>query len=82
MGEGQFEERIGGTELSKAKTYAVGTVKSGSCFKGCYRIERVNVRQELLAGGMRREVSSELFGRHDAVCVRPCDPQRDEGLLI
>ena len=31
---------------------------------------------------MSREISREVFVRHDAVCVLPYDPQRDEVVLI
>jgi len=34
------------------------------------------------AGGMGREISRELFVRHDAVCVLPYDAKRDEVVLI
>lgn len=42
----------------------------------------MHLRHELFAGGMSREISRELFVRHDAVCVLPYDPQRDEVVLI
>ena len=51
-------------------------------FKGFYQLDRVRLRHELFAGGMGREISRELFVRHDAVCVLPYDAQRDEVVLI
>ncbi|CAM3787919.1 NUDIX domain-containing protein [Pseudomonas wadenswilerensis] len=53
-----------------------------NCYKGFYRLDKVRLRHELFAGGMGREISRELFVRHDAVCVLPYDAQRDEVVLI
>ncbi|CAK9891605.1 MULTISPECIES: NUDIX domain-containing protein [Pseudomonas] len=53
-----------------------------TCYKGFYRLDKLRLRHELFAGGMGREISRELFVRHDAVCVLPYDPQRDEVVLI
>ncbi len=61
---------------------AVDIVQRETCFQGFYRLDRVRLRHELFAGGMGREISRELFVRHDAVCVLPYDPQRDEVVLI
>ncbi|MDR0281104.1 MAG: NUDIX domain-containing protein [Paucimonas sp.] len=61
---------------------AVEIVRRENCFQGFYRLDRVHLRHELFAGGMGREISRELFVRHDAVCVLPYDPQRDEVVLI
>ncbi len=60
----------------------VDIVRRENCFQGFYRLDRVHLRHELFAGGMGREISRELFVRHDAVCVLPYDPQRDEVVLI
>ncbi|MBH3427648.1 NUDIX domain-containing protein [Pseudomonas alkylphenolica] len=60
----------------------VEIVERVNCFKGFYQLDRVRLRHELFAGGMGREISRELFVRHDAVCVLPYDPQRDEVVLI
>lgn len=60
----------------------VEIVEQANCFQGFYRLDRVRLRHELFAGGMGREISRELFVRHDAVCVLPYDPQRDEVVLI
>ena len=51
-------------------------------FKGFYKLDKLHLRHELFAGGMSREFTRELFVRHDAVCVLPYDPQRDEVVLI
>ncbi|MBH3410975.1 MULTISPECIES: NUDIX domain-containing protein [Pseudomonas] len=61
---------------------AVEIVKRANCFKGFYKLDKVHLRHELFAGGMSREISRELFVRHDAVCVLPYDPLRDEVVLI
>lgn len=53
-----------------------------NCFKGFYRVDRLHVRHRLFGGGMSGKISRELFVRHDAVCVLPYDPQRDEVVLI
>lgn len=53
-----------------------------TCFRGFYRLERIRLRHRLFAGGMGPQLSRELFVRHDAVCVLPYDPQRDEVVLI
>ncbi|TDF85142.1 NUDIX domain-containing protein [Pseudomonas sp. H9] len=60
----------------------VEIVERVNCFKGFYQLDRVRLRHELFAGGMGREISRELFVRHDAVCVLPYDAQRDEVVLI
>ena len=61
---------------------AVEITRRENCFKGFYRLDRVHLRHELFTGGMGREISRELFVRHDAVCVLPYDPHRDEVVLI
>jgi len=61
---------------------AVEIVERANCFKGFYKLDKVHLRHELFAGGMSREISRELFVRHDAVCVLPYDPVRDEVVLI
>ena len=69
------------TDITKAKPSAVEIVKREECFKGFYKLDRVHLRHELFAGGMSREISREVFIRHDAVCVLPYDPPRDEVVL-
>lgn len=61
---------------------AVEIVERDNCFQGFYKLDRVRLRHELFAGGMGREISRELFVRHDAVCVLPYDARRDEVVLI
>ncbi|NNJ17889.1 NUDIX domain-containing protein [Pseudomonas putida CSV86] len=70
------------TDNSSTVPAAVEIVQRDTCFQGFYRLDRVRLRHELFAGGMGREISRELFVRHDAVCVLPYDPQRDEVVLI
>lgn len=57
-------------------------IERANCFRGFYKLDKLRLRHELFAGGMGREISRELFVRHDAVCVLPYDPQRDEVVLI
>ena len=52
------------------------------CFKGFYSLDRFRLRHSLFRGGMGKEIERELFVRHDAVCVLPYDPLRDEVVLI
>lgn len=61
---------------------AVEIVERVNCFQGFYKLDKVRLRHELFEGGMGREISRELFVRHDAVCVLPYDPRRDEVVLI
>lgn len=70
------------TDITNATPSSVEIVKREQCFKGFYQLDRVHLRHELFAGGMSREISREVFVRHDAVCVLPYDPQRDEVVLI
>ncbi|ROM63679.1 ADP-ribose diphosphatase [Pseudomonas brassicacearum] len=70
------------TDFANATPSTVDIVKRESCYQGFYKLDRVLLRHELFAGGMSREISRELFVRHDAVCVLPYDPQRDEVVLI
>ncbi|MET0124800.1 NUDIX domain-containing protein [Pseudomonas caspiana] len=56
--------------------------KRENCFQGFYRLDKVFLRHELFAGGLGKEISRELFVRHDAVCVLPYDAKRDEVVLI
>ena len=70
------------TDFANTTPSTVDIIKRESCFKGFYKLDRVHLRHELFAGGMSREIRRELFVRHDAVCVLPYDPQRDEVVLI
>lgn len=60
----------------------VEILQRDTCYQGFYRLDRVTLRHELFNGGTSRELSREVFVRHDAVCVLPYDPQRDEVVLI
>lgn len=66
--------------ISVPKAFEI--VKRESCFQGFYKLDKLSLRHELFAGGMSKEISRELFVRHDAVCVLPYDAQRDELVLI
>lgn len=60
----------------------VEVVEREECFRGFYKLDRLHLRHRLFAGGMGKLINRELFVRHDAVCVLPYDPQRDEVVLI
>ena len=70
------------TDFANAIPTAVDIVRREKCYEGFYKLDRVHLRHELFAGGMSREINREVFVRHDAVCVLPYDPQRDEVVLI
>ncbi|AZD52429.1 NUDIX domain-containing protein [Pseudomonas chlororaphis subsp. aurantiaca] len=70
------------TDFANTTPTTVDIVRREKCFQGFYQLDRVHLRHELFAGGMGREISREIFVRHDAVCVLPYDPQRDEVVLI
>jgi len=60
----------------------VEVVEREECFRGFYKLDRLHLRHRLFAGGMGKLINRELFVRHDAVCVLPYDPKRDEVVLI
>ncbi|WP_179149150.1 NUDIX domain-containing protein [Pseudomonas syringae] len=70
------------TQTTRTEPKAFETISRENCFKGFYRLDKLHVRHELFAGGMSKEISRELFVRHDAVCVLPYDAKRDEVVLI
>ncbi|MDD2053310.1 NUDIX domain-containing protein [Pseudomonas putida] len=70
------------TDRPHALPTVVDIVRRENCFQGFYRLDRVHLRHELFAGGMGREISRELFVRHDAVCVLPYDAVHDEVVLL
>lgn len=70
------------TDTLNSVPRAVEIIERATCFQGFYKLDKVRLRHELFAGGMGREIGRELFVRHDAVCVLPYDPQRDEVVLI
>ncbi|MDN6873532.1 ADP-ribose pyrophosphatase [Pseudomonas citronellolis] len=69
-------------DIFKAGPDDVEITRREECFRGFYRIERLHLRHRQFAGDMGPLISRELFVRHDAVCVLPYDPQRDEVVLI
>ncbi|MBA1190030.1 NUDIX domain-containing protein [Pseudomonas entomophila] len=70
------------SESLNSMPQTVEIVERVNCYQGFYRLDKLRLRHELFAGGLGREISRELFVRHDAVCVLPYDPQRDEVVLI
>jgi ADP-ribose pyrophosphatase len=52
------------------------------CYQGFFRLERLQLRHSLYAGGWSCVLRRELFTRSDAVAVLPYDPTRDRVLLI
>ncbi|OYW86777.1 MAG: ADP-ribose diphosphatase [Pseudomonadales bacterium 32-61-5] len=70
------------TEIFKAGPADVEIIQRDRCFSGFYNLDRFRLRHRLFRGGMGAEIERELFVRHDAVCVLPYDPQRDEVVLV
>ncbi|HEJ3359872.1 TPA: NUDIX domain-containing protein [Pseudomonas aeruginosa] len=70
------------SETFKPAPGDVELVQREECFRGFYRLDRLRLRHRQFDGSMGREISRELFVRHDAVCVLPYDPQRDCVVLI
>lgn len=60
----------------------VEIIERQACFRGFYRLDRLQLRHRQFAGGMGPLLSRELFVRHDAACVLPYDPRRDTVVLI
>lgn len=70
------------SETFKPEAGAFEVIERENCFRGFYRLDRLHLRHRLFSGEMGKTISRELFVRHDAVCVLPYDPQRDEVVLI
>ena len=70
------------TPSTRSTPTAYEITRRETCFKGFYKLDKLYLRHELFNGGMGRELSRELFVRHDAVCVLPYDARRDEVVLI
>jgi ADP-ribose pyrophosphatase len=70
------------TDANHSVPKAVEIEQREHCYEGFYKLDKVLLKHELFAGGMSRTISRELFVRHDAVCVLPYDPQRDEVVLL
>ncbi len=51
-------------------------------YQGFFRLEALQIRHSLYAGGWSGILRRELFQRSDAVAVLPYDPVRDQVLLI
>jgi ADP-ribose pyrophosphatase len=70
------------TDTFKPGPDAVQILEREACFRGFYSLDRLRLRHLQFSGEMGPTLSRELFIRHDAVCVLPYDPQRDEVVLI
>lgn len=70
------------TDANQSVPTQVEITRRENCFTGFYKVDKLFLRHELFSGGTSKEISRELFVRHDAVCVLPYDPQRDEVVLI
>ncbi|MCD5994977.1 NUDIX domain-containing protein [Pseudomonas sp. CDFA 602] len=70
------------TQTTRSVPTAFEITRRENCFKGFYKLDKLYVRHELFDGGTSKEISRELFVRHDAVCVLPYDARRDEVVLI
>jgi ADP-ribose pyrophosphatase len=79
---GSAVKRMLMTDFANAIPTTVDVVRRERCYEGFYKLDRLHLRHELFAGGMSREINREVFVRHDAVCMLPYDPRRDEVVLI
>jgi ADP-ribose pyrophosphatase len=70
------------TDIAKSTPSTIEIVQRDNAYQGFYKLDRVQLRHEKFDGGMSRVINREVFVRHDAVCVLPYDPQRDEVVLI
>lgn len=70
------------SETFKPDADAVRILARETCFRGFYRLDRLQLRHRQFSGAMGPALSRELFVRHDAVCVLPYDPQRDCVVLV
>jgi ADP-ribose pyrophosphatase len=70
------------TDFAKSTPSTIEIVQRDNAYEGFYKLDRVQLRHEKFDGGMSRVINREVFVRHDAVCVLPYDPQRDEVVLI
>jgi ADP-ribose pyrophosphatase len=66
----------------RAQPTKVEILKRENCYKGFYQLDRLHLRHELFDGGTSKDMTREVFVRHDAVCVLPYDPKRDEVVLL
>ena len=69
------------TDIAKSTPSTIEIVQRDNAYQGFYKLDRVQLRHEKFDGGMSRVINREVFVRHDAVCVLPYDPQRDEVVL-
>ncbi len=53
-----------------------------SCFKGFFKIDRLELRHKLFAGGWSNVMQREIFIRADATCVLPYDPVEGTVVLV
>lgn len=60
----------------------VQVLNNETCYKGFFKIQQLNLKHSLYAGGESNLFSRELFVRRPAVVVLLYDPQRDEVVLI
>ena len=61
---------------------ACEVVQREQCFRGFYRVDRLQLRHRLFNGEQGPLLSRELFVRPDAVCVLPYDAPRDCVVLV
>jgi ADP-ribose pyrophosphatase len=53
-----------------------------TCFKGFFKIDRLELRHKLFAGGWSNVMQREIFIRADATCVLPYDPMEGTVVLL
>lgn len=53
-----------------------------SCFKGFFKVDRIELRHKLFGGGWSPLMEREIFIRADATCVLPYDPMEGTVVLV
>lgn len=52
------------------------------CFKGFFKVDRIELRHKLFGGGWSSMMEREIFIRADATCVLPYDPVEGTVVLV
>ena len=57
-------------------------IERDSPYQGFFRLDRIRLRHRLYEGGWSKELTRELFVRHQAMAVLPYDPVRHTLLMV
>ena len=60
----------------------VETIETETVWKGYFRVDRIQLRHRLFAGGWSPSITREVFERGHAAALLPYDPVRDEYINI